>query len=448
VKYAAALQGQTVRVRAWVPIPTAPGYIEAFKDVVLLDLRPTATPTVTQTFTPTPTQTPTRTNTPTITPTPTPEARFIQIEQNILGVTNNGDGTFSMVITALVTDANGVAAMNGIPVQFSLVTPVSGVSVTSPGLVGDPPNCTLSFQVNAQPGDAMSCVKYVSSLQGQTVQIRARVSAPSQPGGFIEDIRNITLLDLRPTATPTVTRTFTPTLTPIPTFTPTPTRTHTPTPTPTIAAPAVVPPAGFVWVGTNGSPNCNGSQLTFTVTGGAPPFSIVSSAGNLCLNTTTVFSSGGTFTVTGGDQIGSFTLTVTDAVSQSVSVALNVGATNAQQIAVSLPTTSFNDNGDGTRTIVVSALVTDSSGNPVPDGVPVEFALLAPPAGVSITSPGFTNQPAPCNTGSLTIFPQPGDALACVKYLNGFSGTSIQVRARIRNSSNALVTTTQTITLP
>jgi hypothetical protein len=166
------------------------------------------------------------------------------------------------------------------------------------------------------------------------------------------------------------------------------------------------------------------------------------------LNTSTVFSSGGTFTVTGGDQIGSFTLTVTDAVSQSVSVALNVGATNAQQIAVSLPTTSFNDNGDGTRTIVISALVTDSSGNPVPNGVPVEFALPTPTPGVSITSPGFTNQPAPCNTGSLTIFPQPGDALACVKYLNGLSGNSIQVRARIRNSFNALVTTTETITLP
>ncbi len=402
---------------------------------------------MTQTFTPTPTQTPTRTNTPTITPTPTPAAAHILIEQNILGVTNNGDGTFSMVITALVTDANGVAAMNGVPVYFQIPTPVAGVSVTSPALVGDPPNCTLSFQVNAQPGDAMSCVKYAAALQGQTVRVRAWVPIPTAPG-YIEAFKDVVLLDLRPTATPTVTQTFTPTLTPIPTFTPTPTRTHTPTPTPTIAAPAVVPPAGFVWVGTNGSPNCNGSQLTFTVTGGAPPFTIVPSGGNLCLNTTTVFSSGGTFTVTGGDQIGSFTLTVTDAVIQSVSVALNVGATNAQQIAVSLPTGLPNNNGDGTRTIVVSALVTDSSGNPVPDGVPVEFALPTPTPGVSITSPGFTNQPAPCNTGSLTIFPQPGDALACVKYLNGLSGTSIQVRARIRNSSNALVTTTQTITLP
>ncbi|MDZ7380132.1 MAG: hypothetical protein ONB06_12410, partial [candidate division KSB1 bacterium] len=423
-------------------------------DIILLDLRPTATPTQTATFTPTlsptptPTLTPTRTSTPTITPTPTPEARFIQIEQNILGVTNNGDGTYTIVITALVTDANGVAAMNGIPVNFSLVTPVAGVSVTSPALIGDPPNCQLSFQVNAQPGDALSCVKYVSTMQGQTVQIRARVSAPTQPGGFIEDIRSITLLDLRPTATPTVTQTFTPTFSPTPTQTPSPTTTHSPTRTPTVAPPVVAPPAGFVWAGTNGSPNCNGSSLTFTVTGGAPPFTIVPSGGNLCLSTSTVFTSGGTFIVTGGNQLGSFTLTVTDSIGQSVSVALNVGAPDAQQIAISVPLPVPNNNGDGTFTTVISALVTDTFGNPVPDGVPVEFTLPTPVPGVSVTSPGLTNTQAPCNTGSLTIFPQPGDALACVKYVSSLAGNNIQVRARVRNASNTIISTTQTITLP
>ena len=92
---------------------------------------------------------------------------------------NNGDGTLSSVIGALVTDANGAVVGNGIPVQFSLVAPVlAGVSVTSPGLTGAAPPCTLGFSVIPQPGDALSCVKYDLARQGQTVTIQALVQTP------------------------------------------------------------------------------------------------------------------------------------------------------------------------------------------------------------------------------------------------------------------------------
>ena len=53
-----------------------------------------------------------------------------------------------------------------------------------------------------QPGDALSCIKYVESQQGTTVIIRARVQTST--GTFIEDINTVILPDTRPTRTPGV----------------------------------------------------------------------------------------------------------------------------------------------------------------------------------------------------------------------------------------------------
>jgi len=211
IKYDQALQGQRVRIQAQVQ-----GVAPATQDITLPDLR-TATPTTTPQ--------PTGTSTPTVTSTATPAAAHIQVALFINQATLNNDGTLESIITAVVTDQSGAAIGNSASVQFSLLAPVpGGVSVTSPALTGQTQPCTLSFSVIAQPGDALSCIKYDQALQGALVAVQATVQTPSGP---ISDAEAITLPDLR-TPTATLTQTFTPSLTP--TLTPTPTPTATPTP--------------------------------------------------------------------------------------------------------------------------------------------------------------------------------------------------------------------------
>ncbi|MDD1762920.1 MAG: Ig-like domain-containing protein, partial [Methanothrix sp.] len=273
IKYAQSLQGTTMIVRARVLTATGT-FIEDVRAITLPDSRPTVTSTVTSTPTITPTPT------PTTTPTPTPAAAHIQVALFVNQAGNNFDGTLSSVISALVTDADGAVLANDIPVQFSLVPAINGVSVTSPGLTGRAAPCSLSFTVIPQPGDALSCVKYNSTLQGTQVTIRAQVQTP---GGPLSDTQTITLPDLRtatPTRTPTstATLTFTPSLTPTATPTNTPTSTITSTPTNTATATSTgtatpTPPPGSMQflgatpqsIGVHGSGLPEQSQLTFQV---------------------------------------------------------------------------------------------------------------------------------------------------------------------------------------
>ncbi|MFQ5664877.1 MAG: Ig-like domain-containing protein [Candidatus Binatia bacterium] len=241
---------------------------------------PTATPTALPSATMVPTQTPTPTltatlppaNTPTPTSTraPTPGAAFVKLDLIVNQRSDNGDGTFTSVLGAVVTDAAGVVVGDGVPVEFSLVGPVAGVSVTSPGFTNEPQPCTVSFTVVPQPGDALSCIKYVQSLQGTTVTVRARVQTAA--GDFVEDVRAITLPDTRPTPTatitPTGTATRTPTstrtVTPFPTGQPTPTPTESPTITPTLALGSIAfVSADPSQIGVRGSGLPEQSTLTF-----------------------------------------------------------------------------------------------------------------------------------------------------------------------------------------
>ena len=193
-------------------------------------------------------------------------AAFIQVDLFENNRTDNGDGTFSSVLSALVTDSSGVVVGDGVPVEFSLVNPISGVSVTSPGFTNQVQPCSVNFTVVPQPGDALSCVKYTQGLQGSTVQVRARVK--NAAGNVIESVRSITLPDSRPTATATITRT--PTITPTATVTPTSTTTVTPLPTATGTA---TPPAGSIQfigaqpasIGVRGSGLPEQSTMTFQV---------------------------------------------------------------------------------------------------------------------------------------------------------------------------------------
>lgn len=309
--------------------------------------------------TPTPTLTVPPQPTPTVTPTPrpTPGAAFIRLDLFVNQRSDNGDGSFTSVIGALVTDAFGVALGDGVPVEFSLVSPVAGVSVTSPGFTHQPPPCTVNFTVVPQPGDALSCIKYIQSLQGTTVAVRARVQTAS--GGVLEDVRSIPLPDLRPTPTGS--------WTPTPSFTPTPTNTWTPTPTHT-----------------------NTATATATATPTATPA--------------------------------------------------------AAAIDVALFVNQASNNGDGTLSSVISALVTDSTGAAVHNGIPVQFSLVPPRAGVSVTSPGFTGQGPPCQL-SFPVVAQPGDALSCVKYSMALQGQTVTVRATVSTGSGS-ISDDQVITLP
>lgn len=396
----------------------------------------TATPTATQTFTstatPTETQTPTMTttspptSTPTATPLSTPAAAFVRIDQILTAVTDNRDGSFTTIINALVTDSSGAVVNDGIPVIFSIVDPVPGVSVTSPGYTRQAQPCEIDFSIVLQPGDALSCLKYVAALQGGTIRVRARVEIPG--GGFVQDERDIVLIDTRPTATPT--------LTPV-----------TPTVTPTIAPPAIAPSNVTLFAGVSGSPSCNGLSRSFTVTGGAPPFTI-NAGGSACISQHIIEESGGTFVLTSGNQVGTFLVTATDALGRIATMTLSQRGAPAAFIDVDLFEDRRNDNGDGSFTSIATSLVTDQFGITVPDNVPVEFSLIDPVSGVSITSPGLTNAPAPCALGSLMIVPQPGDALACIKYISSRQGSMITIRARVTTADGTVIEATRNVTLP
>ncbi len=378
--------------------------------------------------TPTFTHTPPATETPTPRPTraPTPGAAFVRLEQIRDRVTDNRDGTFSTLLSALVTDASGAAISDGVPVEFSLVNPVPGVSVTSPGLTNQSPPCTISFEFVLQPGDAFSCLKYVAALQGTTVQVRARVQTTT--GAFVEDVREIVLIDTRPTATPTA---------PI----------VTPSATPTVPPPVIVPASATLYAGVGAPPNCNGVSRSFVVTGGAPPFTL-SAGGGGCLNPSVVTASGGSFSFTSGGGVGTFVITAIDALGRIATATITQQGPPAAFISVDLFEDRRADNGDGSFTSVVTALVTDAGGATIADGVPVEFSLANPVAGVSITSPAFTNQAPPCQLTGLTVVPQPGDALACIKYVSSRQGSTITVRARVTTANGSVIQAEKEVTLP
>jgi hypothetical protein len=419
-------------------------------------------PTPTETATVPPPSTPTVTPTvpPTATVPPTPGAAFIHLDLFVDQRSDNGNGTFTSIIGAAVTDASGVAIGNGVPVEFALVDPVSGVSVTSPGFTNQTPPCTVSFTVVPQPGDALSCVQYAQGLQGTSVTIQAQVQTAT--GEFLEDIREIMLPDSRPTATPTVTSTPTSTSTPTNTATPTNTPTNTPTstltftstntptptatPTATLVLPSMAPVQTTLFAGVGAPPSgCDGTSQTFTVTGGSPPFSISAPSG--CLSTSTVSASGGTFTFTAGETVGDSVVTATDSLGRTVTAGVDAQGAAAAFIKVDLIVDQRSDNGDGSFSSVLGALVTDAAGVVVADGIPVEFSLVNPVAGISVTSPGFTNQAQPCTVG-FPVVPQPGDALSCIKYLQSLQGSTVTVRARITTATGAVIEDVATITLP
>ncbi len=95
------------------------------------------------------------------------------------------------------------------------------------------------------------------------------------------------------------------------------------------------------------------------------------------------------------------------------------------------------DNNDGSFTTVVAALVSNARGNPVGDGVVDSFTLSPPAPGVSNTESGRTNQPPDCDVSTYVadtgrpVNPQPGTALACLRYVRSLEGQRITVTAQV-----------------
>src|SRR5207253_475702 len=135
------------------------------------------------------------------------------------------------------------------------------------------------------------------------------------------------------------------------------------------------------------------------------PFTL-SANGAGCLDTDIAAASGDAFTFTAGNEVGNFVITAIDQLGRIVTASISQRGVPAAFIDVDLFENRRVDNGDGSFTSIATALVTDASGATVADGVPVEFGLVDPVSGVSITNPGFTNDPPPCDTADLVIIPQ------------------------------------------
>jgi hypothetical protein len=100
----------------------------------------------------------------------------------------------------------------------------------------------------------------------------------------------------------------------------------------------------------------------------------------------------------------------------------------------------FGDNNDGTFVTVFSALVTDAQGNPVADGVQVNWSNIAP-TNATVFTPSFTNGLPPCNVDpyesatGLAIVPQPGTALTCVIYPAFLANVPGTVQVSVQDTS-------------
>jgi hypothetical protein len=110
----------------------------------------------------------------------------------------------------------------------------------------------------------------------------------------------------------------------------------------------------------------------------------------------------------------------------------------------------FGDNNDGTFVTVLSALVSDANGNPVADGVEVDWGPIVP-SNATVFSPSFTNGLPPCdvtpyesNTG-LAITAQPGTALTCVIYPRNLANLSGSVTVKVKGTN---IQTVAAIVLP
>lgn len=209
------------------------------------------------------------------------------------GFGDNNDGTYVTVFSALVTDVNGNPVDDGVQIDWGPITPNSA-AVTSPSFTNGLPPCNVDpyerdtgIDISPQPGTAITCVIYPTSLVRFAGSLKATVVGTS--------IMTTTSFSFPGPAAPEPTPR--PSVAP-PTNSPAPTQTPAPTPTP--APPQVVPSNASLAIG---------QSQVFAITRGVPPYTVNASGGTAVPST--VPNTGGTFTYT-KNQPGSFTIVVVD----------------------------------------------------------------------------------------------------------------------------------------
>lgn len=100
---------------------------------------------------------------------------------------DNNDGTLLTMVSAIVTDAQGNAVQDGTAVFFEVLPldatdPARNVALVGSSITNASPPCDVTqfesqtnIPISPEPGDAISCLKFPSYLQG--VEIRVRVTA-------------------------------------------------------------------------------------------------------------------------------------------------------------------------------------------------------------------------------------------------------------------------------
>lgn len=410
--------------------------------------------------------TPPNPGTPTPTATPSVVPAFLQVALFSNQASDNNDGTLSSVVTAQVSDGNGVA-LDDVSVEFRILPPVqSGMSVTSPVLSGARLNCRLDFNVPDQPGNALSCLKYDATLQGQMIAVEARVMGASGP---LISSQSILLPDIRPVIN-----------------TPVPTTTGTVTATPK-RVPKTLRVAQYNNLSSTNTDGTYSAALTaivgdkdgvaidnlfvnFRILPPIIPGVIVTSPGVTGgpLPCVLMFpppipppppQPGDALTCIKFDsalqgrivEVEASVDTPDGPLVDSVRVHLPVVGVASQENARSIQIPSFtgrgSDNNDGTFSSALAAVVADGNGVAL-DGLNVQFRILPPvPSGVVMTSPTLTGAELPCSLSGVIINPQPGAALTCLKYDGSLGGQSITVEARVSRLIGDLVAT-QNIILP
>jgi hypothetical protein len=136
---------------------------------------------------------------------------------------DNNDGTFTTIISALVTNQAGNPVEDGTEAVFRLDPPQLGVAVTRVGRTNELPDCNYDAyeRDTGRPlvpdeGTALACLRYVRELENQMVNVAVEVQAGEETLRGTRSIR----LPGPPLASPTVTQTPTASATPSVTETP------------------------------------------------------------------------------------------------------------------------------------------------------------------------------------------------------------------------------------
>lgn len=205
----------------------------------------------------------------------------------------NQDGTYTAIISALVSDDNGNPVTTGVAVDWGPVTPEAFADVIGQSFTNAEVPCSvdqyrvgcedqgLLLTISPQPGNATTCFTYAAARGGQTASVTATIS-----GTEISTTTSFVM--------------------------PAPAVDPTPTPAPPVVTPTPGPPS---LVPGNATLDVGQTQI-FAVSGGVPPYSVNASGGTA--TPVTVPSSGGTFSYL-ATTAGNFTVLVSDSNGQVAS---------------------------------------------------------------------------------------------------------------------------------